>query len=123
MPDKLTCDYLILTALDDERDALFRAFETVGAIGPNRERTPNAPTFFEWRVNHPRGELRVPTSSLLDMGNEGAREYTKQILNSVECSFLGFIGIAGAADDLTKPGSILLADHVWHYEFAKVKDT
>ena len=114
-------DYLLLTALDDEASALEWAFKNVGAQGPSRHRSTGAPTHFRWTLKHPRGNLTVAAASLIDMGNDAAGDYTQQLLRTLAPTYLGFVGIAGAARDEIAPGSILLADRIWHYEPAKLK--
>jgi nucleoside phosphorylase len=55
------------------------------------------------------------------MGNEAAGDYTRKLLDVVRPTYIGFVGIAGAAADGVAPGTILLADRVWHYEPAKLR--
>lgn len=116
-----SCDYLLLTALDEEATALSWALQEVEADRPVRGRVSGAPTHFLWGLKHQRGRLTIATASLLDMGNEAAGEHTRQLLNALEPTYLGFVGIAGAANDDVSPGAILIADRVWHYEPAKLK--
>lgn len=115
------CDYLLLTALDDERDALVWALEKAGARNRQRTRAPNAPVFFVWTLDHDLGALSIATASLWDPGNEATSEYLQPLLSALQPSYVGLIGIAGAAQSDIKPGSILLANRVWHYEPAKVR--
>lgn len=117
----MRCDYLLLTALDDESRALAEALAQVGARGPQRHREREVPTFFVWSLGHRLGELTIATASLLDMGNEAAAEYVQRLLKTLDPTYLGLIGIAGAADDQTPPGRVIIADKVWHYEPAKVR--
>ncbi len=101
---KTPCDYLLLTALDDEAKALESALIAIKAEGPSRVRVKGAPTMQKWTVSHRLGRLTVLTSSLLAMGHDSAREWTRLLLEATQPKFVGFIGIAGAATDDTEFG-------------------
>lgn len=121
MPGPEPYDYLLLTALAEEHDALVEALRAVNAQGPRRARFERAPTGSHWGLDHPLGTLRVLTVPILGMGEERAREWTRLLLESVAPKFVGLIGIAGAADATAEFGDILIAERIWYYESAKVR--
>ena len=114
-------DCLFLTAVPDEKIALERALERIGARGREREQAPGVPTHFYWAVGRPDRSLTIVTASTLRMAID-AGEYTRKLIDHLHPTYVGFVGIAGAATDNTELGSILLADSIWCYELAKVKE-
>lgn len=117
------CDYLLITALADENTALEEALVAAHASPTGRVRQPGAPTTKEWRLPHTLGTLVVLTTSLPAMGLESTRDATRQLLEQFAPSYIGFVGIAGAAtDEGTRPGRILLAESIWYYEPGKIVD-
>jgi nucleoside phosphorylase len=116
------CDYLVLTALDDELSSLEAALEMSGATKVRRVRHGEAVTAFEWHLSHALGTLVVDTASVHGMGNEASGEVTRGLLQSIRPKFIGFVGIAGAAYPMDF-GQVLVAERIWHYEPAKVSGT
>src|SRR4051812_40520111 len=105
------CDYLILTALDDERTSLETILEKIGATKIRRVRHSEAVTAFEWHVPQALGTLIVHTACIHGMGNEAAGEVTRGLLQSIRPKFIGFVGIAGAATPMDF-GQVLIAERV-----------
>lgn len=121
-PERRLCDYLLLTALEDEANALERALRAAGASGPVRLRHPGALTTHQWQLAHSLGRLQILTATLPAMGHDAARDNTRGLLQRISPTYVGFLGIAGAADDHTDFGRILVAERIWYYEPAKVRD-
>src|SRR5262249_5260675 len=69
-----------------------------------------------------RGQLSILTASLLDMGLDESRDWTQRLLKHVVPSFVGFLGVAGAASESTSFAAILIANKIWYYNPAKVRD-
>lgn len=122
MDGVFSCDYLLITALDDEALALHDALRAVGGSGPEPTSTPTSPTSLHWRVQSEFGPLDILTSSLLEMGQDAAGEWTGALLDVFEPRFVGFLGIAGAASDDTPHSAVLLADRVWYHQRAKMME-
>jgi len=120
---KIRCDYLLLTALDDEAAALSSALSQVAPVPPLRVRVRNAPTMQQWFVQQSLGKIEVLTSSLVEMGNDAARDWTRRLLEVTDPSYVGFVGIAGAATNAIEFGDVLIAERIWFYEPAKITDT
>ncbi len=117
------CDYLLVTALADESAALERALLAVGATGPARQRDPGAITTHRWYLEHSLGRLEILAACLTSMGHDAARDNTRGLLECISPTYVGFLGIAGAADDSTEFGRVIVADRIWYYEPAKVGDS
>lgn len=116
------CDYLLLTTSDDETEALHALLRVVSSGGPERVRSRSAPTMFAWALPHRLGLLRVFTASLYGMGNEAVYDVISSIVRAAAARFVGLVGIAAAATDGVEPGTVMIADRVWHYEPSKVRD-
>ena len=114
---QLPIDVLIVTALQEERDALLGLLP-----GARQVQRPGSPTYYTASLQAP-GRLRRPRIAVMmltGMGNVIAAQQTTRALDDLAPAYLLMVGIAGGVRGRVRLGDVLIADQVLYYESAKV---
>lgn len=118
-------DFVIITALEEERDALLSKLPSHQKLPPTHE---DIRVYFraELPVTYPDGTLgtyTVITLCLLGMGRLQALNATKDAINRWNPRYVLLVGIAGGVEqNEVSIGDILVSDLVVDYELQKVKE-
>jgi nucleoside phosphorylase len=110
-------DFLIVTALPEERDALLALLEPVQKIWQE-----GSPTYY--RAEIPAyaqdGKYHVAVTMLNDMGNVEAAQHTTQAIHDLGPDYVLVVGIAGGVRGKVRLGDVIVARQVIYYEQAKL---
>jgi nucleoside phosphorylase len=116
-------DFLIVTALPEERDAMFRHL-TEAVLLPPREGTVRVYYAAEIpaEIDGDVGKYRLIVAPLLDMGNKEALGATQDAIRLWTPRYVVLVGIAGGfAKNGVKLGDLLVPNQIADYSHAKVK--
>lgn len=110
-------DFLIITALKEERDAVLNLLDS-----PRKIQRDGAPTYHIASVPAyaQDGSYEVAVTMLNDMGNVEAAQHATRALHDLTPDYVLMVGIAGGVRGKVKLGDIIVARQVWYYEPAKV---
>jgi len=110
-------DFLIITALPEERDAVLALLVPVRKV-----QHEGAPTYY--RATIPayaqNSEYEIAVTMLNDMGNVEAAQHTTRALQDLAPDYVLMVGIAGGIRGKVKLGDVIIARHVLYYEPARV---
>ena len=109
-------DFLIITALPEERDALL---DILGSY--NRIQLDGRPTYYLSAVPAygRNGDYRVAVTMLSQMGNVHAAQHTSQAIKDLSPDHVLVVGIAGGVKGKVGLGDVIVATNVLYYEQAK----
>jgi 5'-methylthioadenosine/S-adenosylhomocysteine nucleosidase len=107
-----TVDILIMTALDEELQALQELFLTKDKI-----LSKHSSTYYIGDV----GSYSVALMSIFGMGNSAAAIKTTQAIRELEPSFVFMFGIAGGVGDEISLSDVIVSTTILYYEGAKIK--
>ncbi len=110
-------DFLIITALREERDAV------LGLLGAVRKvQHEGSPTYYLASVPAyaQDGSYEVAVTMLNDMGNVESAQHTTRALQDLTPDYVLMVGIAGGIRGKVKLGDVIVAKQIWYYEPAKV---
>jgi len=110
-------DFLIITALKEERDAVLKLLESPRKIQRDGVSTYYIASVTAYAQN---GSYEVAVTMLNDMGNVEAAQHTTRALQELAPDYVLMVGIAGGVRGKVKLGDIIVARQVWYYEPAKV---
>jgi nucleoside phosphorylase len=110
-------DFVIITALDEERKAICREFNLTEAdrvdTGPRR--------YWRGRLQLPNDEYyEIVVAQLPDMANIDASILTQDAIREWDPGSLLLVGIAAAANDEVELGDVVIASDIYYYERGKV---
>lgn len=110
-------DFLIITALREERDAVLGMLDS-----PRKIQREGAPTYYlaSVRAYAQDGSYEVAVTMLNDMGNVEAAQHATRVLQDLAPDYILMVGIAGGVRGKVKLGDVIVARQVWYYEPAKV---
>lgn len=111
-------DFLIVTALPEERDAV------LDKIGPYQKvQLPGSPTYYlaSLATCLPDVCYQVAVTMLSEMGNVESAQHTKQAIADLDPAYVVMTGIAGGIKGQVKLGDIVVAKQILYYEQAKQK--
>ena len=122
----MNIDFVIITALEEERDALHSKLQGVQKVSPTDD---DIRVYFkcELPVTYPNGTqstYTIVTLSLLGMGRLQALNATKDAISRWSPRYVLLVGIAGGVEqNEVSLGDILVSDLVVDYELQKVRET
>src|SRR6266508_263489 len=110
-------DFLIVTALPEERDALLALLDSVQKIW-----NEGSPTYYRAKIPAyaTDGEYQVVVTMLNDMGNVEAAQHTTQAIHDLGPDYVLMVGIAGGVRGKVQLGDVIVARQVIYYEHAKL---
>lgn len=113
-----TVDFLIITALPEERDAVL---EKLGDC--ETDPINDSPTYYKSSVLvHPLDiNYKVAVTMLKQMGNVEAAQHASQAINELNPAYVLMVGIAGGIKGEVKLGDVVIATQLFYYELAKEK--
>ena len=116
-------DFVIITALEEERDAVLAQLPEPRQLPPSREDV----RVYHWATvpapfaEDPDHRYRVVVTSLLNMGRVEAANATGDAIRRWQPRYVLLVGIAGGiAESDVKLGDILVSDQVVDYELQKI---
>lgn len=109
-------DFLVITALPVERNALLRLL-----VSPAKIQTNGCPTYYLSTVPaYGRdGSYRVAVTMLSQIGNVEAARRTVQAINDLNPDYILMVGIAGGVPSRVGLGDVVVATEILYYELAK----
>lgn len=109
-------DFLIITALPEERNALL---DILGSF--DRVQLDRCPTYYLSAVPaYGRdGDYRVAVTMLSQVGNVQAAQHTSQAIKDLNPDYVLMVGIAGGVKGKVGLGDVVVATQVLYYEQAK----
>jgi nucleoside phosphorylase len=109
-------DFLMVTALPIERDALLRLL-----VNPTKTQLDGCPTYYFSSVPAygKDASYYVAVTMLNQMGNVEAARHTAQAINDLNPDYVLMIGIAGGISDRIRLGDVVVATEILYYEVAK----
>lgn len=122
MSNQPSVDFLLVTALEEERDALLSKLEGVAKLDRDGS---GAHTYYEARVTTRRKDgaaYRVIVTSLSGMGPAKAAIKAGAIVQRWRPAHVLMIGIAGGVEGEVAPGDVMVASQVADYTLGKVRD-
>ncbi len=113
-------DILIITALQDELDALKSLDE--GSLGAwDSAEDTFGYTYFTRKFSGQHGLLEVAAAVAIDMGGESTIEAALRLIPELRPSCLAMCGICAGRRGDCSLGDVIVADKVFHYDVGKVK--
>ncbi len=109
-------DFLIVTALPEERDAVIKK------LGRTRKiQSEGIPTYYLGSVKPyvRKGVYRVAVTMLSHMGNVESAQHTTQVIQHLQPANVFMVGIAAGFKSKVNLGDVLIADQVFYYEEQK----
>ena len=124
-PADQKADFVVITALPEERDAVLAKF---GPVAPVAARPSDPNVYYRARFGAGQGiarpAYRVVVTSLLGMGRVQAALSTSDAIRRWQPDYVMLVGIAGgfrAVRSDLKLGDVLIADEIIDYELQKVQ--
>lgn len=116
MPDQI--DFAIVTALQIERKAVTDRLSDLVSIQEDGEPI----TYYKGSVEKPgsAGKYRVVVTELLGVGNDEAAVATIRLVKRWNPSNVILVGIGGGVPGKVQLGDVVVAEHVYYYEMAKL---
>lgn len=111
-------DFLIVTALAEERDAVLRK------LGKTRKiQMDGLPTYYRGSIKPyaRRGVYTVAVTMLNHMGNVESAQHTNQAIRDLQPAHVFMVGIAAGVKGKVNLGDVLVADQILYYEEQKQK--
>lgn len=114
--DGMSVDFLVITALPVERDALLRILASPAKLQPN-----GCPTYYLSTIPaYGRdGSYRVAVTMLNQMGNVEAARHAAQAITDLTPAYVFMVGIAGGVSGRVRLGDAVVATEILYYEVAK----
>jgi len=112
-------DFLIVTALQEERDAVLALLSDVEQV-----LLEDLPTYYRAIIPAPSqgGTYEVVVTLLNDMGNIEATQHTTRVIQALAPDYVLMVGIAGGVRGKVKLGDVVVAKQVLYYEPSKITD-
>ncbi|MBL8017144.1 MAG: 5'-methylthioadenosine/S-adenosylhomocysteine nucleosidase, partial [Ignavibacteria bacterium] len=110
-------DFVIVTALKIERDAILKRLDSYNSIQEDFE----AITYYYGYLTIPASgeQYTVVVIMLLDMGNDEAAVWTTHAIQRWQPANVLMVGIAGGVPKKVALGDVVVADFCYYYELAK----
>jgi nucleoside phosphorylase len=114
--DGRSVDFLVITALPVERDALLRILASPAKLQPN-----GCPTYYFSTVPaYGRGGSYCAAVTMLNqMGNVEAARHAAQAISDLNPAYVLMVGIAGGVSGRIRLGDVVVATEILYYEVAK----
>ena len=113
-----TVDFLIITALQEERNAVLKHLDNCKKIQKH-----GSPTYY--RSSVPTYSLdtsyEVAITMLSQIGNVEAAQHTTQAINDLDPAYVIMVGIAGGIKGKVTLGDVVIANKILYYEPSKQK--
>lgn len=116
--DHFSVDFLIITALPEERDAILRQLGDYSKF-----QADGSPTYYKSSVSaYPRDDsYEVAVTMLNQMGNVEAAHHTSQAIRDLDPACVLMVGISGGIKGEVELGDVIVANQVLYYEQVKQK--
>ena len=114
---RASVDFLIVTALQVERDAVLRLLGDVEQVV-----LEDLPTYYRATIPAPSqgGTYEVVVTMLNDMGNVEATQHATRVIQALAPDYVLMVGIAGGVRGKVKLGDVIVGKQVLYYELSKV---
>jgi len=112
--DQISADFLIITALSEERDAVLQYFRPEKSF-------PIEESFIGFLscVKTPFGLIKVVVTTLASMGNVEAGIHASRVIELLRPRFVLMVGIAGGIKGSVEKGDVLVAQQLIYYSQGK----
>jgi nucleoside phosphorylase len=110
-------DFLIITALPEERDAV------LDLLAPHQKvQRTGSPTYYRATIpGYAQDSVyAVAVTMLTQMGNVEAAQHTTQAIQDLAPDYILMVGIAGGVKQAVRLGDVIVAEQVLYYEPGKV---
>jgi nucleoside phosphorylase len=112
--DEIRTDFLVITALPEERDAVLQYFKLEETITIDESFVG-----FLCYVETQLGSINVIVTTLSSMGNVEAGIHTSRVIEVLKPSFVVMVGIAGGIKGRVRKGDVLVAQQLIYYSQGK----
>lgn len=109
-------DFLAITALPIERDALLRLL-----VSPTKVQIHGYPTYYFSAIPAYTRDSSycIAVTMLSQMGNVGAARHTAQAIDKLNPDHVFMVGVAGGVPNRVRLGDVIVATEILYYELAK----
>jgi nucleoside phosphorylase len=115
-----TTDFLIVTALDEERDAVLRHFK----MSQWQDDGVDVRSYYKGEIQTKRSKYTLALVPLLGMGRVEAATATSDAIHYWRPTYVVLVGIAGGIDARgVALGDVLIADQIVDYELQKKRNS